>query len=66
MSGGRGRVCCFLVYFVLCMFIIGRINIENGVIKNVWGEDNLYDLEFYLEGVIIFINCCSKFYFFFY
>lgn len=44
MSGGRGRVCCFLVYFVLCMFIIGRINIENGVIKNVWGEDNLYDL----------------------
>ena len=48
------------------MPIIGRINTENGAIKNARREDNLHDSEFYPEGVAILINCCSKPFFSFY
>lgn len=65
MSGGRGRACRFLAHFAPRMPIIGRINTENGAIKNARGEDNLHDSEFYPERVTILINCCSKPYFFF-
>ena len=66
MSGGRGRACRFLAHFAPRMPIIGRINTENGAIKNARGEDNLHDSEFYPERVTILINCCSKPYFSFY
>ena len=61
MSGGRGRACRFLAHFAPRMPIIGRINTENGAIKNARGEDNLHDSEFYPEGVTILINCCLFF-----